>query len=63
MSRINLSWNGFAVDGAKALGDALKLNAALEELDVSWVYTDVVVWHLKYVLWYDVANATYRVAW
>jgi predicted nucleic acid-binding Zn finger protein len=35
MSSINLSWNGIGNDGAKALGDALKLNAALEVLDIT----------------------------
>ena len=35
MQSINLSWNGVGNDGAKALGDALKANAALEELNVS----------------------------
>ena len=35
LQKINLSWNGFSKDGAMALGDALKVNTSLEELDVS----------------------------
>ena len=34
MKKINLSWNGFGLEGAIALGDALKGNSVLEELDV-----------------------------
>ena len=37
LRKINLSWNGFSTDGAQALGDALKSNTNLEELDVTWV--------------------------
>ena len=37
MSRVNLAWNGFSVDGAKALGDALKQNSSLEDIDISYV--------------------------
>ena len=32
---INLSWNGLANDGAKALGRALRYNSSLLELDVT----------------------------
>lgn len=35
MKRINLSWNGFALEGALALGEALKANSVLEELNVT----------------------------
>lgn len=35
MAKINLSWNGFGKDGAKAIGDALKVNSSLEEIDLS----------------------------
>ena len=38
MSRINLAWNGFGMDGAKALGDALKVNSALIELNIPYVF-------------------------
>lgn len=38
MQKINLSWNGLGWEGAKALGDALKANSALEELDIAWVH-------------------------
>lgn len=35
MQVINLSWNGMGNEGAKALGDALKANSALEEMDIT----------------------------
>ena len=35
MKSINLSWNGFGLEGAIALGEALKVNNVLEEIDVS----------------------------
>ena len=35
LKSLDLSWNGFAVDGCKALGDALKANNILEELDLT----------------------------
>ena len=35
LQSINLSWNGFGSDGAKWLGEALKANSVLEELDIS----------------------------
>lgn len=38
MRKLDLSWNGFGTDGAKAIGEALKANSSLEELDVSWVW-------------------------
>jgi len=38
MSSINLAWNGFGMDGAKALGDALKVNSALTELHIPYVF-------------------------
>lgn len=31
----NLSWNGFGVEGAKALGEALKMNSSIIELDLT----------------------------
>ena len=37
LSSIDLSWNGFGVDGAKALGEALKVNSALVELIIPYV--------------------------
>ena len=35
MKKINLAWNGFGREGAVALGDAVKGNSVLEELDIS----------------------------
>ena len=35
MKKVNLSWNGFGLDGAIALQDALKANSVLEELDIT----------------------------
>ena len=35
MKKLDLSWNGFSLEGAMALGDALKGNSVLEELDIS----------------------------
>lgn len=35
IQNLNLSWNGFGIDGAKALGEALKVNPVVEELDIS----------------------------
>ena len=35
MQKLNLSWNGVGVDGCKALGEALKANASLQELDLA----------------------------
>lgn len=35
---LNLSWNGFSLEGAKALGEALKVNSTLEQLDISLVH-------------------------
>jgi len=35
MKKINLSWNGFGLEGAIGLQDALKGNSVLEELDIS----------------------------
>lgn len=35
MKSLDLGWNGFGVDGCKAMGDALKTNNVLEELDLS----------------------------
>ena len=37
LSSVNLSWNGFGADGMKALGDALKVNSALLQLDILYV--------------------------
>jgi hypothetical protein len=34
MKRINLAWNGFGLDGSIALGDALKGNSVLEEINI-----------------------------
>lgn len=38
MKKINLSWNGFGLDGSLALGDALKGNSVLQELDITSVW-------------------------
>ena len=35
MKELYLHWNGFGVEGAKAMGHALKHNQCLEELDLS----------------------------
>ncbi len=35
---LNLAWNGFGTEGAFMLGDALKVNSTLEELDISWAW-------------------------
>lgn len=35
MKILNLSWNGFGNEGAFALGEALKVNSVLTELDIS----------------------------
>ena len=35
MKKLNLSWNGFGLEGATALQDALKGNSVLKELDIS----------------------------
>ena len=35
MKKLNLSWNGFGLEGATALQDTLKGNSVLEELDIS----------------------------
>ena len=32
---LNLAWNGFGNDGALAIGEALKVNATLLELDLT----------------------------
>lgn len=42
MKKINLSWNGFGLEGAIGLQDALKGNSVLEELDVSYVISVLV---------------------
>ena len=34
---LDLSWNGFGNEGAQAVGEALKFNGSLEELDIVWV--------------------------
>lgn len=34
---LNLAWNGFGNDGALAMGEALKVNSTLKELDLTWV--------------------------
>jgi len=34
----NLSSNGFSNDGVTALADALKINSALVELDITYVW-------------------------
>ena len=33
---LNLSWNGFGDDGSFAMGEALKVNTTLEELDLTY---------------------------
>ena len=33
---LNLAWNGFSNDGALAVGDALKVNTTLTELDLRY---------------------------
>ena len=39
LKRVNLCWNGFGpVSGAQELGKALRVNAVLEELDVSYAF-------------------------
>jgi hypothetical protein len=35
MKKLDISWNGIAQDGAKALWKTLKENEVLEELDLS----------------------------
>ena len=35
LKELYLHWNGFGVEGAKAMGHALKHNQCLEELDLS----------------------------
>jgi hypothetical protein len=35
LKKINLAWNGFGLEGTIALGDALKNNQSLEELDLT----------------------------
>ena len=35
IKRLNLSWNGFGVEGARELGKALMENTTLQELDVT----------------------------
>lgn len=35
LRHLDLSWNGFSNEGAKALGDALKENSTLTVLDLS----------------------------
>lgn len=35
IKKINLSWNGFGLDGMKELGKALAENTTLEEIDVT----------------------------
>ena len=32
---LNLAWNGFGNDGALAMGEALKANSTLKELDLT----------------------------
>lgn len=32
---LNLAWNGFGNDGALAMGEALKVNSTLRELDLT----------------------------
>lgn len=34
---LNLAWNGFGNDGALAIGEALKVNSTLRELDLTYV--------------------------
>ena len=34
----DLSWNGFGDAGARWVGEALRVNSALEELDLAWVH-------------------------
>ena len=34
LKSLNLAYNGFGAEGAKALQDALKLNSTLMELDI-----------------------------
>lgn len=34
---LNLAWNGFGNDGALAIGEALKVNFTLRELDLTYV--------------------------
>jgi hypothetical protein len=36
LRKLDISWNGFAQDGAKAFFKALKENEVLEELDISY---------------------------
>ena len=36
LKELYLHWNGFAAEGAKAMGHALKHNQCLEELDLSY---------------------------
>ena len=31
---LDLSWNGFGNEGAQAIGEALKFNGSLQELDI-----------------------------
>lgn len=35
IKKLNISWNGFAVEGAKGIGKALEENRTLKELDIS----------------------------
>ena len=32
---LNLAWNGFGNDGALAMGEALKVNSTLKEIDLT----------------------------
>ena len=35
IKRVDLSWNGFGLDGARELGKALMENTTLQELDLT----------------------------
>lgn len=35
IKKLNISWNGFGVEGARELGKAIMENTTLEELDIS----------------------------
>jgi len=35
IKRLNISWNGFGVDGCRELGRALGENSTLEEIDLT----------------------------
>ena len=45
--KVNLSWNGFGVDGAKALGATLAENGVLERLNLAGNrMSDVAIMHI-----------------